>query len=579
VVLVAALTLRAFLAQPALLEPSLGGARGALAPGLARAASRLAPAHVDALLFGIAFAVAAAAILRLRSRPRDRRSIWARPIFVGGLIAIVAGAIAIAIARFPRKHHPRLLVLAADSLRPDRMTPSTTPHLIGLADRGVAFDAALSPVAHTTPAWISILTGDYPHTHGVRHMFPRRELRPAHLAYLPRRLGEAGLTSAIVSDYAGDFFPLFDAGFTRARVPPPLTLGLVFEREVLTRSPLALALLNHGVGRALFPVFRFLMTNADPMRLADEIIDECGRSDAVFAFFSTTHVPFSAPAPFYRRWASPLYGGAHRYAYDVQRLSDVAKSEEGLPPADVAQLRALYDGALASVDAAMARVIASVGDDTLIVVLSDHGENLFEPGTTTHHGKWFKGGDEANRVPLYFAGPGVPRGVRVAEPVSLVDVAPTVAALLGLPARATDGASLGPAFTGAAPARDVLAETGLWLNGPATVDGVRYPALPELLEADARDDFQLVLKPRYEDIVVEAKHRMLRRGPWKLLYIPTADGARYELYDMIADPTQARDRFADTADAPSLVRALRKSLARDPERELDARDHLVRRSD
>ena len=231
-------------------------------------------------------------------------------------------------------------------------------------------------------------------------------------------------------------------------------------------------------------------------------------------------------------------------------------------------------------------MLERVPDDTLVIVLSDHGENLFEPGTTTHHGKWFRGGDEANRVPLVFAGPGVARGVRIAEPVSLVDFAPTVAGLLGIDAPVGlsadgDGQSLADTVrSGKPPARrDLFAETAVWLNGAATDDGVRTPPLPELLEPDARDNFQLVLKARYEDLVVEAKHRMLRRGSQKLIYLPTRDGVRYELYDLASDPAQTHDRFAEAPDAPQLARAMRKWLSRDPERELDVRDHLVRRTE
>ena len=572
----ALLVLRAFLRQPALLEPSLGGARGWLAPTLAKLAVACPPTLIEALLLALVVVPLALAA------PRHREAILRNQ---RALIAIAVGlTLIVGLARWPRRASAKLLILAADSLRPDRLSPARTPNLSALAARGVSFDAALSPVARTTPSWISILTGLYPHSHGVRHMFPRRELRPAHLDYLPRRLVEAGYHTSVISDYAGDFFPLFELGFQAGRLPPPLTLSLVFEREVMVRSPLALALLNHAPGRALFPVLRFLMTNADPDRLADEILDELTRGHgprAVVAFFSTTHVPFAAPWPYYRA-ASPSYGGPHRYAYDVQRLSDVTASEAaGMPAADVAQIRALYDASLTAVDAAMGRVLARLDDETTIVVLSDHGENLFEPGTTTHHGKWFRGGDEANRVPLLFAGPHVRRGAKVAEPVSLIDVAPTVTELLGLPAHPTDGRSLAPAITGAAPLapRDLFAETGEWLNGPATTDGVRYPPLTELLEADPDDHFQLVLKSRYEDVVVEAKHRMLRRGFWKLIHIPTTDGVRYELYDLSIDPTQTVDRFATAAEAPAMQRAIEKFLARDPERELDARGHLQRRTE
>lgn len=586
----ALLVLRAFLRQPALLEPALGGTTGPLAAPLARLATTLAPWHVDATL-----AVAAATLLALAAwahrsrltaivggtRKNPRRAIE-------GLAGLAAFTVAVSVIswgpRLRRPRAPRLLVIGVDSLRPDRMA-AVAPTLTALAARGASFDAALSPIASTTPAWVSILTGLYPHHHGVRHMFPRRALRPAALDALPRRLAAAGLRPVVASDYAGDFFPLFDFGFEDAALPPPLTLPLILERELVQRSPLALALLDHRLGRTLFPVLRFLMTNADPERLVDDAQrllrdgDDGKREAALFVFFSTPHVPFAAPWPHYLR-GDPRYGGRHRYAFDVGRLADVTASDRALPEADVRQIRALYDGSVAAVDAAAVRLLRLADEHTVIVLLADHGENLFEPGQTTHHGKWFAGGDEANRVPLAFVGAGVPAGRRVSAPVSLVDVAPTVAALLGLAPSKSDGASLVPAFSdgGAPPKRDLFAETAVWLAGPPYADGVPTPSLPELLEVDPSDGLQLVLKTRYEDLVVEAKHRMLRRGDDKLLYLPTKEGHRFLRYDLARDPQQAHDLEAEAPRA-DLRGALLDFLAADPERELDARGHLVRRTE
>jgi arylsulfatase A-like enzyme len=550
----ALLLLRAFLRQPALLEPSLGGAQGTLAPMLQRAATWLSPWMID-LLIGAVILVAL----------RRRWKALAASVTIVSLLMLVPRL-------FQGKRGAKLLILAVDSLRPDKL--ENAPRLIELQKKGVSFDLALSPMASTTPAWISLLTGRYPHAHGVRHMFPRRELRADWLDTLPRRLISAGIHTSVVSDYAGDFFPLFQLGFERQKVSPPLTLGLVFQREVMTHSALALALLNQPLGQRLFPVLRFLMTNADPERIADGVLSELDGNNAVVAFFSTTHIPFAAPWPWYRKFASPAYGGTHRYLYDVQKLGDVT-NDVRLPEKDVEQVRRLYDGSVAAVDHAIGRILDRLDDQTVVVLLADHGENLFEPGNTTFHGKWFRGGDEANRVPLVIVGPNLsPR--RVPEPVSLVDVAPTLLDLLQLPSGGFDGVSLLPAFsTGHAPEHDVFAETAVWLAGPPEPDGVKYPALPQLLEADPHDGFQLVLKTRYEDIEVEAKQRMLRHGSSKLLYIPTADGVRWELYDMANDPRQEKSLAA----TPTLQRTMRKFLLRDPERELDAREHLVRRTE
>ena len=61
----------------------------------------------------------------------------------------------------------------------------------------------------------------------------------------------------------------------------------------------------------------------------------------------------------------------------------------------------------------------------------------------------------------------------------------------------------------------------------------------------------------------------------KPIYIPTAEGVRWERYDMRADPHQEKPLAA----TPELIKSMRKFLLRDPERELDAREHLVRRTE
>jgi len=81
-------------------------------------------------------------------------------------------------------------------------------------------------------------------------------------------------------------------------------------------------------------------------------------------------------------------------------------------------------------------------------------------------------------------------------------------------------------------------ETGVWLTDlPGTPDGhLRYPHLPELLEVPDKRLGMIALKPKYFDIVIEAKDRMVRKGKWKLTYQPLTDGAIYSLFDIQRDP-------------------------------------------
>jgi arylsulfatase A-like enzyme/Flp pilus assembly protein TadD len=96
------------------------------------------------------------------------------------------------------------------------------------------------------------------------------------------------------------------------------------------------------------------------------------------------------------------------------------------PPAPYAQT---YDGEIEYVDAQVARLLAAIDRTrTIVVVVGDHGESLGEHGETTHGLLLY---EPTLHVPLIIAAPSLrPRVVR--EPVSTVDVAPTIADLAGL---------------------------------------------------------------------------------------------------------------------------------------------------
>ena len=104
-----------------------------------------------------------------------------------------------------------------------------------------------------------------------------------------------------------------------------------------------------------------------------------------------------------------------------------------------------YDGEIAYVDHCLGRVFdalaAPAGRAALIALTSDHGESLGEHGEATHsYGVY----DATQRVPLLLSGPGLPQGAVVDAVVRLVDVAPTLLELAGVPGLPgeIDGASL-----------------------------------------------------------------------------------------------------------------------------------------
>jgi arylsulfatase A-like enzyme len=315
---------------------------------------------------------------------------------------------------------------------------------------------------------------------------------------------------------------------------------------------------------------------ADPSMLARDAIRVMRRLEGhgpffLVVFFSTAHFPYAAPAPYYGRFTDPAYRGRFKYDRPVG-----LEREEAPDEADIAQVRGLYDGAVASIDAASARILGALdrfglAQSTIVVVVADHGETLWENGHGVGHGDHLFG-DEGTHVPLVVFDPRRQGGKRTSSIVRDVDLAPTLYDLVGVePPGDLDGRSLLPAMDGAdLPPRLAYAETGLWFTEDIAGFDPRlripYPGVAELTEglADHHDD--VVLKKEMHDRVLVAKHRMVRDDRYKLVYLPTRAGVRYQLFDTDTDPGETHDVAADRpAEAQRLKGELWKWMLGDPD--------------
>ena len=143
-------------------------------------------------------------------------------------------------------------------------------------------------------------------------------------------------------------------------------------------------------------------------------------------------------------------------------------------------------------------------EQTLIAVLSDHGESLSDHGEY-NHGVFLY--DSTLRIAFLLAGPGVPAGVRVKQQARAIDLLPTVLALMNLkPPSGLPGASLTPAFSG----RDVGAEYS----------------------------YAETLYPKIN--MGWSELRGIRTSQWKYVRAP-----RPELYDLVQDPGETTNIAAD----------------------------------
>jgi tetratricopeptide (TPR) repeat protein len=179
-----------------------------------------------------------------------------------------------------------------------------------------------------------------------------------------------------------------------------------------------------------------------------------------------------------------------------------------------------YDGEIAFVDREVARLLDALGgarDRTVVCVTADHGESLGEHGEATHGFLLYAG---AVRVPWVMAGPGVPRGVTVDEPVSLVQVMPTLLELAGV-------------------------EAPPGLDGRSALDAAqRGTAFAEALFPKLNFGW--------------SASRSIRDGKWKYI-----ESARPELYDLAADPRETANVIETHPDvAEKLRQNLRRHYAR-----------------
>lgn len=441
-----------------------------------------------------------------------------------------------------------VLLIAADSLRADRIVPSVAPNISHLADRSARFDRTYVSIPRTFPSWVTILTGRHPHHHGVRSMFPTWEDRAKDFDALPSRLSRAGYSTGVVSDYAGDIFGRIDLGFGRVDTPSFDFRQLIRQRALERETPL-LPVLHSQLGRRLFPVMRELADAADPMLLAEDVDASLGRlKDKPFfltVFFSTAHFPYAAPAPFYAKYTDPSYRGRFKYHKPVG-LGDEAPPDE----ADVRQVQGLYDGAVAAIDDAVGHVLGTLAalhldDKTIVIVTADHGENIYELGRGQGHGDHLFG-DAGNHVPLIIHDPRLPMR-RTAAIARDVDIAPTLYELTGVqPPNDLDGKTLVPSMHGQPlDPRFAYAETELWFT--ESIQGVPpslrmpYPGIMGLTEIDQRHNAEIVLRRDVTAPTLMARHRMVRDDRWKLVYAPTRTGVRYMLFDTLADPDETRD--------------------------------------
>ena len=415
------------------------------------------------------------------------------------------------------------------------MNPSVhTPNLDRLAARGMRFDAAYTPSPMCVPTRAAIATGKYIHEIGN---WSSAEAYDGSVPSYAHVLRDAGKTCVSIGKlhYRND---TDDTGFDQQIEPIHIPDGVGWVRGLL-RKPLCsyapTAELSEMIGPGDSAYLQF------DRRVAAEaeswLMDPARKSQewCVFVSMLSPHYPLIAPQEYFDLYDPKDFECDPEAVPDhpiLREISAFFDHDDYFTPETRGIAIASYYALCSFMDAQMGKVLDALeasgqAEETLILFTSDHGEMLGEKGFWTKSTMY----DSAARVPLIVAGPGITAEVRT-DPVSLIDIAPTVTRAMNVRSRAFSGKPLqSPAPLG----RTVLSE---YHDGGSSVG---------------------ITMVRWN----EGDHA------WK--YVHYAEGHPAQLFDLAEDPSEERDLAPQSAD---ICTEARRRLARwmDPE-VINARAH------
>lgn len=348
---------------------------------------------------------------------------------------------------------PNVLIVLIDTLRQDHVgcygyERATSPNLDALACDGIRFSGLTPPASWTRPSVATLMTGVFPNTHGAQDRVDKR--RPG-LPTLAARLRAAGYETQ---------------GFvTNLHCLPLWNMGTEFGRYVNVRSEEWQV--SEKDETAVTAVLSAMETASEPWFF--------------YVHLMSPHSPYTPPASYAAQFAHVQAAGG-------------AEAQKHQTAVD------LYDAEIAYADAQIGRLWAALKqsgryDDTLIVALSDHGEEFWEHGGVDHGKTLF---EEQLRVPFIMKLPG---GAHAGETrdglIEMADVTPTMLDMLGVPAAPTfEGRSFRSLLESGGGSPDRIAFAELHLDG-AAMRAVKTDALKYIEDrrADVLSWYDLALDP------------------------------------------------------------------------------------
>lgn len=449
-------------------------------------------------------------------------------IHTGLLFAIALGAAACS-SDLDKKSEQQLslLLVVIDTLRADRLGvyghgEPTSPELDRFSQAAVVYEHTVAPAPFTMPSMAAMFTGLYPDRTGVVNHSVHDRLTQSPEPTLAELASRAGYqTAAVVTNpWLSDPKMGFNRGFTT----------WVTEDDQGRRGRLL------GAQRV-----------TDLARGVLQSLDQ--QPFVLWVHYLDPHMPYKPP----QAHAQAL-GNASGTSAVVRDFVEGTRTKQEIyfegdySDAELEATRRLYAAEVRFVDEQVGRLLDELtamgrDGDTIVVVVSDHGESLGEHNLFFAHD--FTLYEELLRVALIVRKPGQPAG-RVSTPVSLVDLLPSLS-------------------------------HWMQLGSTANADGRRLPIPSDRVDVGQRYLFaaaapprkQMPGFPRHHVPGINGRWTMVRYRDLKLIHIPGRDQPIWEAYDLSADPqelTNVWDREGGFADLQTALVAWEREmhLARPP---------------
>ena len=340
------------------------------------------------------------------------------------------------------KNRPNVLLYMIDTLRADHASlygyaRDTTPYLKKLGMEGLVFDDCQVQATWTKPSVASLMTSLYSFAHGIRH---DDDTIPRGSATLAEQLRAAGyVTASMVANPLAGRLSGLQRGFDYLSEWQAVGRYVNEKEDRATDS----AALNKIV-------FAWLERHRDePFFL--------------YAHATDPHAPYRPPPAFEAKFANPAE--TLQFNRDFAKLETMALQRGGFgvsralcmkggvdPERFIRRAADRYDAKILHNDASFEQLTGKLRqlgilDNTLIVVVSDHGEEFWEHGWTGHGQSVYQ--ELAHGLLLMWNPKLIPTPRRVSDPVQLIDVMPSVLDLLGIQIPAmVQGQSLAPFSNG-----------------------------------------------------------------------------------------------------------------------------------